>query len=91
VTVAVESAVIVPIVAVKTFVAVPEVTTMLAGTVTKLEFEVSPTVVLVAADWERVTVQELVPPDIPPLGLHTTELTTTCATREIVAVCDEPL
>ncbi len=76
---AVESLVTLPIAALKLWVALPAGTTMLAGTVTKLEFELIVTVVFEAAVCARVTVHTLVVPDISPFGEHANELTSVAA------------
>lgn len=87
----VESASMLPMVAVKTFVAVPAGTTILAGTETMALFEPSFTVVSVAAGCERVAVHEAVEADITPAGEQESELTRTPVTSEMVADCEEPL
>ena len=91
VTVAAESAVTLPTTALKTLVVLPDNTTILPGTVSKVELEVSPTVVSMGTGCDRVTVQELVASDIPPLGLQTSAVIIGGATSEIVTDCVEPL
>jgi hypothetical protein len=91
VTVPVVSAGMLPMLALKAFVALPVVTTMLAGTVIRAEVELSVTVVSVGAGCERVAVHELVTPDITPFGAQTTEVTSTGATSVIVTDCNDPL
>lgn len=85
------SAEMAPIVALKAFVVLPAPITTLAGTVISAEVELNAIVVLATGACERVTVQLLVAPDMTPVGLHTSELTSTGAVREIVAVCEELL
>ena len=91
VTVPLVSAEIVPIVALKAFVVLPALITTLAGTVISVDVELNGIVVLATGACVRVTVQLLVAPDITPVGLHTTELTSTGAFREIVTDCEELL
>jgi hypothetical protein len=85
------SAVMLPIVALKVAEVVPGDTGMLAGTVIKGDVEVSATVVPFGAGCDTVAVQELVAPDITPLGLQASEVTRTGAFRGTVADCEEPL
>jgi hypothetical protein len=85
------SAAIMPVLAVNVMAALPAGTTTLAGTVTRLDVELRPTVVSAAAVFDRVTVHRLAAPDITPLGLQDNELTTMDAARVIAAVCDEAL
>ena len=90
-TVSLLSAAIVPIVAVKACVVLPAFITTLAGTVTSVDVEVNEIVVFATGACDRVIVQLLVAPDITPVGLHTSELTSIGAVREIVTDCEELL
>ncbi len=87
----VASAAIVPILALNVPEAFPAVITILVGTVISLELDANVIAVLVRAGWERVAVHTLVTPDSTPFGLHTSEVKTTWALKEIVTDCDEPL
>lgn len=85
------SAVIVPIVALKAIEVFPALITTLAGTVISVDVELNVIVVFATGACDRVTVQLLVAPDMTPVGLHTRELTSIGAVREIVTDCEEPL
>ena len=85
------SAVMLPMLALKPIVSFPEAMTMLAGTVIRADAELNVTVVLVGAGCDSVAVHELVAPDITPLGLQASDVTSTGAIRGIVTDCDEPL
>jgi hypothetical protein len=77
---------------VKLPVLLPAATTALAGTVTRFEFELSVTVVFAVGACDKVTVQELVVPDITPLGTQVNALTVNGdATSWMEADADEPL
>jgi hypothetical protein len=86
----VPSAAMVPMVALNVVAEVPAVMTTLLGTVIRPDVELRPTVVFVRVVCDRVTVQELVAPDITPVGLQDSELTTTEAVRLIETDCEEP-
>ena len=85
------SAEIVPIVALKALVVLPALITTLAGTVISVDVELNEIVVFATGACDRVIVQLLVAPDITPVGLHTSELTSIGAVREIVTDCEELL
>ncbi len=82
---------IVPIVALKALVVLPAFITTLAGTVISVDVELKAIVVFAAGACDRVIVQLLVAPDITPVELHTSEVTSTEAVREIVTDCEELL
>jgi hypothetical protein len=86
----VPSAAMVPMVALNVVDAFPAVMTTLPGTVIRPDVEVRPTVVFVRTVWDRLTVQGLIAPDITPVGLHDSELTTNEVVRLIETVCEEP-
>jgi len=69
----------------------PAVMTMLAGTVIRVDVELSVTVVAVEAGCDSVAVHELVAPDVALLGLQLSDVRRTEAVRAIVADCVEPL
>ena len=85
------SAVILPALRVKTPAADPDAITMLAGTVINGDPELTFTVVLVAAGCDKEMVHEAVPPDITPVGLQATAVTTNGALKGAVSDCDDPL
>jgi len=80
----VASALMLPILALKAPVVFPAVMTMLAGTVIRADVELNVTVVLVRAGCDSAAVHELVAPDITPLGLHASDVTSIGAINEIV-------
>jgi hypothetical protein len=80
----VASALMLPILALKAPVVFPAVITMLAGTVIRADVELNVTVVLVGAGCDSAAVHELVAPDITPLGLQASDVTSIGAINEIV-------
>jgi hypothetical protein len=80
-----------PILALKPIVVFPAVMTMLAGTVIRADVDPNVTVVLVGAGCDSVAVHELIAPDITPVGLQASEVTSIGAIRGIVTDCDDPL
>jgi hypothetical protein len=84
-------ALMLPMLALKASVAFPAATTMLAGTVIRVDVDLTVTVVAVGAACDSAAVQELVAPEIALLGLHVSDVTSTGAIRAIVTDCDEPL
>jgi len=91
VTVALVSAGMPPMPALNVPVELPALITIEAGTVTTADDDPRVTVVLLAADCDSVAVHELVAPDMAPDGVHTSDVTTTAALKEMDAVCEEPL
>jgi hypothetical protein len=85
------SAAMLPIVALKVAEVVPGCTGMLAGTVINGEVDVSARVVPFGAGCDTVAVQELIAPDIAPLGLQARDVTKTGALRGITTDCEELL
>jgi hypothetical protein len=87
----VESALMLPILALKVAVLFPAAITMLVGTAIRADVELNVTVVGMAAGCDTVAVHELIIPDITPLGLQVNEVTSMVAVRGIVTDCAEPL
>jgi len=69
----------------------PEASMMLGGIAIDDDVELTVTVVFVDTGCDRVTVHKAVPPDITPVGLQATAVTTRGAFKEIVTDCEEPL
>jgi hypothetical protein len=85
------SAAIVPAVALKLALLLPDGTVTLAGTLSSAELELSDTGVFGVTSWDSVTVQVVVPADIKPVRLQSREVTCTTGTREIETDWEEPL
>ena len=84
-------ALMLPMLALKATVALPAVMTMLEGTVITADVEINVTVVAVEAGCDTVAMHELVAPDVTPLGLQVSEVTSNGAFKATVTDCDEPL
>ena len=80
-----------PILALKPTLEFPVVMTTLAGIVIRLDVELNVIVVSVGAGCDSVAVHEITAPDITPLGVQDSEVTSTGAMRGTVDDCDEPL
>lgn len=89
--VTIASVVMVPIEAVKVWVVFPAGTTMLAGTVTRAEFELSVSVVSADAGCDRVTVQGTPLPDVMVPEEHVIPLTKILGSSWIAADAEDPL